>query len=76
MTRNMDTRVEIIFPIYEKRCQERLCQDILQTSWQDNQSAYTLQSDGSYKKRTLEEENQKIRSQALFSKPKNQQGKS
>jgi polyphosphate kinase len=49
MPRNLDKRVEILFPIEDPQICERV-RHILQIQLDDNQKAHILQSDGSYEK--------------------------
>jgi polyphosphate kinase len=48
MTRNMEKRIEIVFPVYSAHIKERI-KEVLFISLEDNQKARMLQSDGSYK---------------------------
>lgn len=47
MTRNLDRRVELLFPI-EGRVQKKFIQDILDYQFKDNSNTWILNSDGSY----------------------------
>lgn len=49
MPRNLDKRVEILFPIESQEIQERV-RHILQIQLEDNMKAHILQPDGSYEK--------------------------
>ncbi|UOF89565.1 RNA degradosome polyphosphate kinase [Fodinisporobacter ferrooxydans] len=49
MTRNVEKRVEIVFPVKDKRLQKRI-QDILSIYFSDNVKARELQPDGTYKR--------------------------
>ncbi len=60
MPRNMHHRVEVAFPIEEKRPREKIMKYGLQYYLSDNTQAWELQSDGSYKR--LKVANQKPRS--------------
>lgn len=51
MTRNMVTRVEILFPVVQDNLKKRL-KHILQVQLTDNVNRYQLQSNGTYKKVT------------------------
>lgn len=51
MTRNMVTRVEILFPVVQDNLKQRL-KHILQVQLTDNVNRYQLQSNGTYKKVT------------------------
>ena len=48
MPRNMDHRIEILFPILNKNAKDRVIHEILSTYWLDNESADVLNSDGNY----------------------------
>jgi hypothetical protein len=50
MPRNLDRRVEILFPIDDPRLRQALIQDILHIHFQDNVQARRLRSDGSYER--------------------------
>jgi len=60
MPRNMHHRVEVAFPIEEKRPREKIMKYGLQYYLSDNTQAWELQSDGSYKR--IKAANQKPRS--------------
>ena len=49
MGRNLDKRLEILFPVSDPRLQRRLI-GILETCFADNTNSYLLQSDGTYRK--------------------------
>lgn len=66
MSRNMDRRIEIAFPIGDKDVKARLLNEILLTTWADNVKARVLQPDGKYLKRKVAAGQPKIRSQARF----------
>ena len=65
MPRNLDRRVELLVPVETTEAKNRLIR-ILQTSLADNQQAWELMPDGSYKR--LKETNPKkqVRSQEVF----------
>jgi polyphosphate kinase len=50
MPRNLDRRVEILFPIDDPRLRQTIVQDILRVHLQDNVQARRLRSDGSYER--------------------------
>ena len=50
MTRNLHHRVEVCFPIEEKRTSDTVIEYGLQSYLADNTQAWLLQSDGSYKR--------------------------
>ncbi len=54
MPRNLDKRVEIVFPLEDEDCREE-AMNILRIQLADNQKARILQSDGTYKKQQAED---------------------
>ena len=48
MPRNLDRRVELVFPIYDERLKQRVA-FILETTLADNQNAREMRADGSYR---------------------------
>lgn len=66
MTRNMDMRIELWFPVEDKSIKDRMVNEILSTSWSDNVKAREMQADGNYILRTPEPGSPAIRSQSLF----------
>jgi polyphosphate kinase len=65
MPRNMDRRIEILFPIEDERAKERVI-NILGISWQDNVKARRLNSDGTYVLKQLDPNAIKIQAQEKF----------
>ncbi|KHF41858.1 RNA degradosome polyphosphate kinase [Halalkalibacter okhensis] len=65
MTRNMEKRIEILFPIVSSRNKERV-KEILTITLQDNTKARQQKSDGSYKYITRPTHDQPIQSQLTF----------
>ncbi len=63
MPRNLDQRIEVIFPVRDSRHQQTLW-NILQAQWSDNVKARKLQADGTYIR--VKGEKKKIRSQILL----------
>lgn len=63
MTRNMERRVELLFPVYDDRAKRRL-KETLKLYLRDNVKARSLQSDGSYVR--VDTEGEPIRVQALL----------
>ena len=63
MRRNLDSRLEILFPVKSAELRKRLV-SILDTFFSDNVSSYLLRPDGSYKARYSKGE--KVRSQQKF----------
>jgi polyphosphate kinase len=55
MNRNLDRRVEVLFPIEEERLKERLRVEVLETCLADNVKMRWLQPDGSYLRPRLAE---------------------
>ena len=49
MTRNLHRRVELMFPIFDKRLKKRL-KHIMDNYWSDNAKSWRLLNDGSYEK--------------------------
>ena len=48
VSRNLDSRVEVMWPVEDKRVIERLRHDVLRLYLADTVNAYLLRSDGSY----------------------------
>lgn len=65
MPRNLERRVEILFPIEQKNLQEKL-KHILSVELKDTVKAHVLQSDGSYKK--ISRSKKDVNSQEIFAK--------
>jgi polyphosphate kinase len=51
MNRNMDRRIEIMFPIKDVEVKDRVVKGILAIYWADNVKAWVLQPDGGYARR-------------------------
>jgi polyphosphate kinase len=66
MDRNLSRRVEVVFPIEAGELKQRLVREILTTSLADNCKARELQSDGSYRRITVEPGQPCVRSQEAF----------
>lgn len=61
MPRNIDRRVEVMFPIEDKNLQQEIVENILKIYLNDTEKAYMLLSDGSYVQRsTLVGENDPV----------------
>jgi polyphosphate kinase len=56
MNRNLDRRVEVLFPIEDERIKERLVREILELSLSDNVKMRWLQMNGSYERPRAAEE--------------------
>lgn len=65
-TRNLDRRVEILFPIEDTRLVRHIRDDILQIYLDDNVKTRILQSDGSYVRVKREQGQPKINAQEWF----------
>jgi polyphosphate kinase len=48
MPRNLDHRVEVLFPVLDATLRERIVRDILETQLRDTANAWEEKSDGSY----------------------------
>ncbi len=66
MPRNLDRRVETIFPVEDESLKTRILDEILAISMKDNVNARELQPDGSYKRLHAAEGEPAIDSQAWF----------
>lgn len=64
MTRNLDRRVEIVFPVMDESIKLRLYNDLLVNQLKDNVKARRMRADGSYERVRMEGE--RMRSQELF----------
>ncbi|WED42660.1 polyphosphate kinase 1 [Legionella cardiaca] len=49
MERNLYTRIEVLFPIFDENNQKRIKNEIFRNYLKDNSSAWEMQADGSYK---------------------------
>jgi polyphosphate kinase len=63
MPRNMDRRIEIMFPITNTSIKSRIIDDILSLYWSDNTKSHQLKSDGVYTKKEAKKSKESIRSQ-------------
>jgi len=63
MTRNLDKRLELLFPILDPKLRRRTI-DILETFFTDNVKARRLQPDGAYER--IERDGKAIRAQEVF----------
>lgn len=66
MDRNLNRRVEVVFPIEQPDLKQRLIEEVLNTTLHDNVKARILQSDGTYKRIKPKEGEAAIRSQEKF----------
>ena len=65
MPRNLDRRIELLFPVESPECKARLL-GALDVLFQDNVKARRLQSDGSYKRRRPEKGEEPFRAQLVL----------
>ncbi|GGI93426.1 polyphosphate kinase 1 [Legionella impletisoli] len=49
MQRNLYYRIEVMFPILDKECQQRIKQEVFKNYLKDNRDAWEMQPDGTYK---------------------------
>jgi polyphosphate kinase len=66
MPRNLDRRVEVLFPINDPELARYVRDDILETYLRDRENAWLMQSDGSYEKLSPEEDSAKMSAQQWF----------
>jgi polyphosphate kinase len=66
MTRNLDRRVEVLFPILDPALRKRLLDEILATSLADNVKAREVQADGGFRRAPRPEGETATRSQSVF----------
>jgi polyphosphate kinase len=55
MPRNLDRRVEVLFPVSDPALVRQLRRDVLETYLRDNQRARVMRADGTYERRTPRE---------------------
>jgi len=48
MNRNLDRRVEVVFPIEDEQLKDAITKEIIEPMWRDNVKMRWLQMDGSY----------------------------
>lgn len=65
MTRNLSRRVEVLFPIQNRRLVKRL-REVLEIYQTDNVSAREMQSDGSYVRRRPQDSAQAVEAQSVL----------
>jgi polyphosphate kinase len=65
MPRSLDRRIELLTPV-EDTASKRKLMEILDTYFRDNQNAWSLQSDGRYRRLEPEEGQPKVRAQKLL----------
>jgi polyphosphate kinase len=66
MTRNIDRRVEVLFPIQDPRLIKVVSEDILKTYLMDNVKARVLLPDGTYERVKIKKDQQPINAQAIL----------
>lgn len=66
MPRNLDRRIEVLFPVEDPAIRQLLLQEVLQVHLRDNVKAWTLLPEGAYVKRTPDAGAPAIHSQALM----------
>jgi polyphosphate kinase len=66
MTRNLDRRVEVLFPILDPALRKRLLDEILATSLADNVKAREVLADGGFRRAPRPESETATRSQSVF----------
>lgn len=66
MDRNMDRRVETMFPIEDAIARRRIIDEVFGYSRRDNVKARYLSHDGTYNKRKVEESEPRVRSQQML----------
>jgi polyphosphate kinase len=64
MPRNLDHRVEVLFPVQDAGLRERIVRNILQLQWHDNVNAWRQNADGSYERILPEGDATKLDTQA------------
>ncbi|WP_231742218.1 polyphosphate kinase 1 [Stieleria varia] len=65
MPRNLDRRIELLIPVNDPTCRERLL-ETLKTYFRDNTHCWKMQQDGSYKKRSVSGKVERVRSQRVL----------
>lgn len=66
MPRNFFRRVEVMFPIEDRRLEERVVTELLHLVLHDNVKTRELQVDGAYRRVAAEEGQAEVRSQTIF----------
>jgi polyphosphate kinase len=54
MPRNLDRRIEVIFPVRDPEAKRRIIEDMFPTEWADNQFSWELGPDGTYARRSAD----------------------
>ncbi len=68
MPRNLNHRVEVLFPVESPKLVQHLRDDVLATYLADNQQAHVMSSDGAYRRLAPGEDEPRINSQSWFLK--------
>ena len=66
MTRNMDRRIEVVYPIEDSQLKNRLKKEILDTYWKDNIKSRVLNTNGTYTLKKPSSEEPHLRAQSSF----------
>ena len=66
MVRNMDRRIEIVFPIRDEKIKKRVVEEILEIYLKDNEKMWKLQSTGDYVRVTAGKTDEPCRAQSRF----------
>lgn len=74
MTRNLNRRVELLFPVNDLKLKQRV-EHIFTTMWADNIKTRVLQDDGTYQKISRRGQNDVIEAQTIFMAQANEKSK-
>ena len=74
MPRNLNRRIEVVFPILDPEAKRRVMHDVLGTAFRDNTFSWELQSDGNYVRRSPGDA-APVRAQQVFVERVNGRGK-
>ncbi|HIU17577.1 MAG TPA: polyphosphate kinase 1 [Candidatus Avidesulfovibrio excrementigallinarum] len=66
MPRNLDRRIEVLTPILDPKLRRMLREDVLETHLCDNQQAWSLQSDATYRRLKPDSADKEINSQEIM----------
>jgi len=66
MPRNIDRRVEVLFPVQDPQMVQHLREDVLSTYFKDNLKARQMLSDGTYERIKPESKQPPLNSQEWF----------
>lgn len=56
MPRNMDRRIEVLFPIEDTEARRQIIQEILSIYWADTENSWKLEADGTYRRVETQDE--------------------